>query len=95
MDDQQTREFPKMLYEGGVARDEITQRPVHHSKTRVVNNSAEEAEARAEGFRGTDEPADSEPAADFNGADPAAFDHDGDGKAGGGPKGGQRKKPAA
>lgn len=31
----------------------------------------------------------------FNGADPAAFDHDGDGKPGGAPKGGNRKKKPA
>lgn len=30
----------------------------------------------------------------FNGADPEKFDHDKDGKPGGAPKGGNRKKPA-
>lgn len=37
---------------------------------------------------------DTDDQAKFNGADPAKFDHDGDSKAGGAPKGGNRKKPA-
>ena len=38
--------------------------------------------------------ADLDDAAKFNGADPKKFDHDGDKKPGGTPKGGNRKKPA-
>lgn len=107
MADQETehREFPKMLYQGGDAQDSDTGRPVHHSQTRLVNDAAEEEEARAEGFLpagGDPAPAEdgeptssgSEAEADFNGADAGAFDHDGDGQPGGAPKGGNRKKAA-
>lgn len=97
------REFPKMLYQSGEVRDEA-QRPVHPSQTRLVENPEEEAAARAEGFlpAGGDPPevqndpipSASETEAAFNGADLTAFDHDGDGRPGGAPRGGNRKKTA-
>lgn len=99
------QEFPKMLYQGGEARDEA-QRPVHHSQTRLVADAEEEKAARAEGFlpaggdpveaevADDETSSDSETEATFNGADPAAFDHDGDGQPGGAPRGGNRKKSA-
>lgn len=98
------QEFPKMLYQGGEVRDEA-QRPVHHSFTLLVNDAEEEKAARAKGFlpAGGDvveaeayneTASDSEDEVDFNGADPAAFDHDGDGRPGGAPRGGNRKKAA-
>ena len=106
MADQETgaKEFPKMLYQGGEVRDDA-QRPVHASQTRLVENAEEEQAARAEGFlpAGGDPPpvevsdptpSASETEADFNGAELAAFDHDGDGRPGGAPRGGNRKKTA-
>lgn len=107
MADQETehQEYPKMLYQGGEAQDFDTGRPVHHSQTRLVSDAAEEEEARADGFlpaggdpvvvETTDENTpDGEAEGHFNGAEPAAFDHDGDGQPGGAPRGGNRKKAA-
>lgn len=92
------QEFPKLLYKNGEVQDELTKRPVHHSLTCLVNDQQEESEARANGFLpagGDPEPLDSGSEDDFNGADPGAFDHDGDGRPGGAPKGGNRKKVVA
>lgn len=86
--------FPQMLFLNGHVRDQYG-RPVHHSLTRIANSPEERETLRAEGFyvASPDEPApppaaiegEPEPGDEalFNGADPAAFDHDGDGKPGG------------
>lgn len=47
--------YPKMLYLGGVVRDEQG-RPVRHDNTRLVHDGDQEAAAREEGFTDALEP---------------------------------------
>lgn len=49
MEEAEFREFPKMLYQGGVAYEE-SQKNVHHSATAIAHDVDEEADLKAKGF---------------------------------------------
>ncbi len=79
------REYPKVMYAGGDLKGE----------TRTVRHLGEEEEAVAAGFQASaPSPVGDEEAfvASQENAPLAAFDHDGDGRPGGSPRGGNRKK---